>query len=212
MTAPLHLPSRSPVTVAVEAVSEVKKLGAAVGVLGENSVHAKALHEALRVARNKAKLPPIQEQLESYKTFHKRARKRVLRDRHGHRAEGGTVGGGRGTMQTRGSPGRGCAPTSTRGAVTCVGVAGEDRYTGEGARRSLEALRQVTSLFENIPPMPTTNVQELEGFIGDRGCELRNALEFGASRPRSDFWLGKGPHSSGQWAATCQGQVNRSLP
>ena len=75
--APLQLPSRSPETVAVEAVAEVKQLQAAVGVLGENSVHAKALHEAHRVAQNKAKLPPIQEQ--TCKTFLERARKRVLR-------------------------------------------------------------------------------------------------------------------------------------
>ena len=74
---PLQLPSRSPETVAVEAVAEVKQLQAAIGVLGENSVHAKALHEALRVAQNKAKLPPIQEQ--TCKTFLERARKRVLR-------------------------------------------------------------------------------------------------------------------------------------
>ena len=27
--------------------------------------------------------------------------------------------------------------------------------------------------------MPTTSVQELEGWISDRNCDLRNALEFG---------------------------------
>ena len=56
---PSHLPSRSP---------EVKQL----------NIHAKSLH-ALRVARNKTKLPPIQEQVESCKSFLQRARKRVLR-------------------------------------------------------------------------------------------------------------------------------------
>ena len=35
--------------------------------------------------------------------------------------------------------------------------------------------------FENIPPMPATNVQELEEWISDRNCELRNAMEFGDS-------------------------------
>ena len=77
--APLQLPSRSPVTVVAEAVAEVKQLQAAIGVLGENSVHAKALQDALHVAQNKAKLPPIQDQVESCKTFLERARKRVLR-------------------------------------------------------------------------------------------------------------------------------------
>ena len=66
-------------TVAAEAVAEVKQLQAAIGVLGENSVHAKALQDALRVVQNKAKLPPIQDQVESCKTFLERARKRVLR-------------------------------------------------------------------------------------------------------------------------------------
>ena len=75
--APLQLSTRSPETVAVEAVAEVKQLQAAIGVLGENSIHAKALHEALRVAQNKAKLPPIQEQ--TCKMFLERARKRVFR-------------------------------------------------------------------------------------------------------------------------------------
>ena len=31
---------------------------------------------------------------------------------------------------------------------------------------------------ENIPPMPT-NPQDLEGWLSDRNCELRNAMEFG---------------------------------
>ena len=75
----VHSLSRSPETVAVEAAAEVKQLEAAIGVLGENNIHAKSLHEALRVARNKMKLPPIQEQVEFCKSFLERARKRVLR-------------------------------------------------------------------------------------------------------------------------------------
>ena len=34
---------------------------------------------------------------------------------------------------------------------------------------------------ENIPPMPTTNFQDLEGWLSDRNCDLRNAMEFGDS-------------------------------
>ena len=40
----------------MEAAAEVKQLEAAIGVLGENNIHAKSLHEAFRVARNKTKL------------------------------------------------------------------------------------------------------------------------------------------------------------
>ena len=76
---PSLLPSHSPETVAVEAAAEVKQLETAIGVLGENNIHAKSVHEALRVTRNKTKLPPIQEQVESCKNFLERARKRVLR-------------------------------------------------------------------------------------------------------------------------------------
>ena len=34
---------------------------------------------------------------------------------------------------------------------------------------------------ENIPPMPTTDVQDLEGWLSDRNCDLRNAMEFADS-------------------------------
>ena len=30
-----------------------------------------------------------------------------------------------------------------------------------------------------IPPMPSTDLQELQGWLSERNCELRNALEFG---------------------------------
>ena len=178
-----------PFTVTVAAVAEVKQLQAAIGVLGENSVHAKALQEALRVAQNKAKLPPIEEQLESWKTFLEQARKRVrraqvvidraIKQKAVHESEVAE-----GQTQTRSSPSRSRAVASTtRDAFNCVGVAGDalrsrpdqpgvskhsDKWMGEGP-----------PCVENIPPMPSTNVQELEGWISDRNCELRNAVEFG---------------------------------
>ena len=34
-------------------------------------------------------------------------------------------------------------------------------------------------VLEEIPPMPTTDVQELEGWLSSRNCELHNVLEFG---------------------------------
>ena len=33
--------------------------------------------------------------------------------------------------------------------------------------------------FEDIPPMPTSDVQDLAGWMSQRNCELRNAIEFG---------------------------------
>ena len=34
---------------------------------------------------------------------------------------------------------------------------------------------------ENIPPMPTVNLQDLKRWMCDRNCDLRNAMEFGDS-------------------------------
>ena len=50
---------------------------AAIAALGVDSVHAKGLHEALRTARERSKLPPA-ERVESCKKFLDRA-KRVVR-------------------------------------------------------------------------------------------------------------------------------------
>ena len=34
---------------------------------------------------------------------------------------------------------------------------------------------------ENLPPMPTSDLQDLERWMCDRNCDLRNAMEFGDS-------------------------------
>ena len=34
---------------------------------------------------------------------------------------------------------------------------------------------------ESIPPIPRSSVQDIEGWLSNRNCELRNALEFGDS-------------------------------
>ena len=72
-------PSRTPEVAVSEAVGEVKKLEAAIAALGVDSVHAKGLHEALRIARARSKLPPVVERVESCKKFLDRARQRVVR-------------------------------------------------------------------------------------------------------------------------------------
>ena len=40
-------------------------------------------------------------------------------------------------------------------------------------------VRQRSPYIEAIPPMPTSDLQELEMWLSNRNCELRNALEFG---------------------------------
>ena len=76
---PLRQASRSPEVVAADAVAEVKRLENAIQVLGETNPHAQPLVEALRVARAKTTVPPLQERIQSCKTFLERARRRVAR-------------------------------------------------------------------------------------------------------------------------------------
>ena len=56
---------------------------------------------------------------------------------------------------------------------------------------------------ENVPAMPT-KLQDLEGWVSDRNCELRNS-ERSHWWPKSDVWSAKGQRSWGCWAetATC---------
>ena len=72
-------PSRTLEVAVSEAVGEVKKLEAAIAALGTDSVHAKSLHEALRIAQSRNKLIPVAERVESCKKFLDRARQRVVR-------------------------------------------------------------------------------------------------------------------------------------
>ena len=131
---PLQIPSRSP-----KAVAEVKQLQAAIGVLGENSVHAKALQEALRVAQNKTTLPPVQE-LESCKTFLERAQKRVFRaqaviDRaiEQKAVDESEVAVGQRRLEVLQVQAAQVPPVAPS---TVSEFAGEDRHAGEGARCS----------------------------------------------------------------------------
>ena len=68
-----------PEVVAEDAVAEVKRLENAIQVLGETNPHAQPLVEALRVARAKTTVPPLQERIQSCKTFLERVRQRVAR-------------------------------------------------------------------------------------------------------------------------------------
>ena len=64
---------------AADAVAEVKRLENAIQVLEETNPHAQPLVEALRVACAKTTVPPLQERIQSCKTFVERARQRVAR-------------------------------------------------------------------------------------------------------------------------------------
>ena len=88
-------PSRTPEVAVSEAVGEVKKLEAAIVAFGEDSVHAKGLHEALRVASARSTLPPcraggVQEVLGVGEV---EGREGPRRDRQGHCPEKDSRGG-----------------------------------------------------------------------------------------------------------------------
>ena len=70
--------SRLPEVVGADAISEVERLEAAIGVLGETNSHAQLLLNALRVAKSRSKLPPVEERVEACNTFLERARRRVI--------------------------------------------------------------------------------------------------------------------------------------
>ena len=135
---------------------------------GENNVHAKPLVEALKAARAKSPVPPVSERLTSCWNFLERARKRVTRaeDLIARAVEQKTV-----FMQEVAE----AAPPS------------------ELQRRIEELVRERDALrvpmqgvwcadgppSDAIPPMPSADLQELQGYLSERNCELRNALEFG---------------------------------
>ena len=173
-------PSRPPDQVAGDAIEEVHKLEAAVIALGgENSVHAKSLVEALETARAKSRVPPVSERLTSCRNFLERARKRVAR------AEDLIV-----------------KATDQRTTFVVEVKEAEERLKQLEAevvqqQRGIEELvRERDTLRVNvpmqgmwsedgppsvdtIPPMPSSNLHELHGWLSDRNCELRNALESG---------------------------------
>ena len=94
----LQSASRPPDRVSAEATEEVQRLEAALSALGEGNPHAKPLVEALRVARAKAKVLLLEEQIIACKNFVERARKRVGGGRHlqSPRTEGGVRDGSAG--------------------------------------------------------------------------------------------------------------------
>ena len=122
-------------------------------------------------------------------------------DRQGHRAEGHIrIGGDGGSTQTRGSPGRSCADASTtRDAFNCVELqdkidtlvkerdALRSRPDQPGvSKHSDKWMEEGPPCVKNIPPMPSTNVQEFGGM--DQRSQLRiRRHEFGG-QDRTSGW------------------------
>ena len=177
--------------VAANAVAEVKRLENAIQVLGETNPHAQPLVEALRVARAKTTVLPLQERIQSCKTFLERARQRVARaesviaraveQKEIYVKE---VSEGESRLQT--------LMSEEVPVLAHVSVPPDVQELQRQRDLWRAAQTQIPREFQGmwcadgppfvreIPPMPTDH-QELHGWINERNCDLRNALEFSDS-------------------------------
>ena len=195
---PLRQTSRSPEVVAADAIAEVKRLENAIQVLGETNPHAQPLVEALRVARAKTTVPPLQERIQSCKTFLERARQRVARaesviaraveQKEIYVKE---VSEGESRLQTLMSeeisdPAHVSVPPDVQELQRQIDELRRERDLWRATQTQIP--REPQGMWcadgpppvREIPPIPTDH-QELQGWVSERNCDLRNALEFSDS-------------------------------
>ena len=181
------------------AVVEIERLKAAIAALGDSTAYANPLKEALRVGQPRASIRPVEERVESCKLFLERARKRVERAQafvdRGSGTESSVRGrGGRGRSEVRETLGRGghcrcsysCLSAGDRTSGTdqcvCVGTrrsacSPSDPWNPQRSSRYVDGRPSPVSRTSH--PMPTSDMQDLAGWMSQRNCELRNAMEFG---------------------------------
>ena len=150
---------------------------------GENNEHAKPLVEALKAARAKSRVPPVSERLTSCRNFLERARKRVTRaeDLIAKAVEKKTA-----FMQEVEEAEERLKQLEAEASKPTPpdGVAAENRGV-----RERDALRGIPiqgvwcadgpPSVDAIPPMPSSDLHELQGWLSAPNRELRNASEFG---------------------------------
>ena len=189
----LQGPSRPPDRVSAEATEEVHRLEAALSALGEGNPLAKPLVEALRIARSKAKVLLLEEQIIACKHFVERARKRVSRveavisraleqkvvfEKEVQEGEARLQ-----QLEESQSQRTGDAAASVTELQRRIDDLTRGRDSLRAAPRVLQGVWMADSppVVESIPPIPMSSVQDIEGWLSNRNCELRNALEFGDS-------------------------------
>ena len=185
-----------------DAIGEIKSLEAAIDLLGPASVHAKPLLTALKAAQERSKMGPIQERLGSCRQFVERAKKRVLRadeviaraveqkaifEAEVAQAEQRIV-----LLQAEAAattPAVVPEPAQVKELQTQIDLLVRERDALKsapgrqvgGGEESATWMGSGPPCVENIPPMPTFGLQDLERWMCDRNCDLRNAMEFGDS-------------------------------
>ena len=158
-------------------------------VLGEDNPHAKPL---LEVAKNQATIPPIQDRISACKAYIERARKRVARaDAVIARAleqksifDGEVVDGEKQLQELQ-------LEEAQVPVLAPVPKVAELQQQIDDLVRERELMRTSQSrkhsgqwcadgplCVKDVPPIHQDRA-ELEGWISDRNCDLRNALEFG---------------------------------
>ena len=199
---PLRRPSRAPEVVVNDAIGEIKSLEGAIDLLGPASVHAKPLLTALKAAQERSKVGPIQERLDSCRQFIDRAKKRVLRadeviaraveqkaifEAEVAQAEQRLV-----LLQAEAAatiPAVFPEAAEVKELQTQIDLLVRERDALKsapgrqvgGGEGSATWMGSGPPCVENIPPMPTFDLQDLERWMCDRNCDLRNAMEFGDS-------------------------------
>ena len=159
------------------------------------------LVEALRVARAKAKVLPLEEQIITCKNFVERARKRVTRVEAALEQKvvfETEVQEGEARLQQ-------LEDSHSHRTVDAAASVTEIQRRIDDLTRERDSLRAATPrvlagvwmadgppVVESILPIPMSSVQDIEGWLSNRNCVLRNALEFGDSDTVAGLWWHRG--------------------
>ena len=176
---------------ASNASAEVQRLETAISALGETSPHAKPLVEALRIARAKSAVPPLQQRIQSCKLCIERAKQRVVRAEavitraveQKAICEGEVAEGEKRLQQllsedaSSAPPVPACSPQVAK-LQRQIDDLTKEREMWKVARKQGVWCSDGPPSAKEIPPIPVS-AQELGGWISERNCDLRNALEFG---------------------------------
>ena len=188
-------PSRSPESVAANAIADVLWLESAISLLGDDDPHARPLLEALKVSKMQATALPIQDRIKACKAYLERARKRLARaDAVIARAleqksifDGEVADGEKRLpeLQLGETQGPDLAP---KPKVAELGQQIDDLVREKELLRASQSriprgqsgqwCANVPPCVKDIPPIPQDK-KDLEGWISERNCDLRNPLEFG---------------------------------
>ena len=176
---PLRHTSKPPEQVAADVVGEIERLKAAIAALGDSTAHANP-----RVAQARALVRPVEERVGSVWSA------QVVVDRAQEQKALYEVEGEARYAKLLAEAAIVDVPPVVSPQVTEL----QDRINAlvleRDALRAAPLIRGIPKeaqgtwtgdlpRVEDIPPMPTSDMQDLAGWMSQRNCELRNAMEFG---------------------------------